>query len=124
MTIVGARQASAYGLRVAESLARDLALAGVAVVSGMARGIDAAAHRGALAGGGMTLAVLAGGPDIAYPASHRELYARIVERGAAISEHPPGTHRGAASFRAAQPDHGCARRGDGDRRGGAALRQR
>ena len=90
VTIVGARQASSYGLRVAESLARDLALAGIAVVSGMARGIDAAAHRGALAGGGMTLAVLAGGPDIAYPASNRELYARIVECGAAISEHPPG----------------------------------
>lgn len=90
VTIVGARNASAYGLRVAETLARDLALAGVAVVSGMARGIDAAAHRGALAGGGKTIAVLAGGPDIAYPASNRGLHARIVDRGAAISEHPPG----------------------------------
>jgi len=90
VTIVGARQASGYGLRVAEALARDLALAGVVVVSGMARGIDAAAHRGALAGGGPTVAVLAGGPDIVYPASNRRLYARIVAGGAAISEHSPG----------------------------------
>lgn len=90
VTIVGARQASSYGLRAAEALAADLATAGVVVVSGMARGIDAAAHRGALAVAGRTIAVLAGGPDIAYPASNRALYARIVERGVAVSEHPPG----------------------------------
>jgi DNA processing protein len=91
VTIVGARRASGYGLRFAERLARDLALAGVSVVSGMALGIDAAAHRGALAGGGTTIAVLANGPDTAYPAAHRGLYERIVDTGAAIAEHPPGT---------------------------------
>ena len=90
VTIVGARQASTYGLRVAERLARDLSLAGVTVISGMARGIDAAAHRGALAGGGRTLAVLANGPDVVYPPMHRDLYRRIVDAGAAIAEHPPG----------------------------------
>ena len=91
VTIVGARQASSYGIETAERLACELAYAGVTVVSGMARGIDAAAHRGALAGGGITLAVLAGGPDVVYPPSHRNLYRRIIDRGAAISEHPPGS---------------------------------
>lgn len=91
VTIVGSRRASGYGLRVAERLARDLAVAGVTVVSGMARGIDAAAHRGALAGRGRTIAVLANGPDVVYPQINRELYERIVEMGAAIGEHPPGT---------------------------------
>jgi DNA processing protein len=89
-TIVGSRRASAYGLRVAETLARELALAGVTIVSGMARGIDAAAHRGALAGGGTTLAVLANGPDVVYPPLHRPLYEQIVAGGAVIAEHPPG----------------------------------
>jgi DNA processing protein len=91
VTIVGARRASAYGLRVAESLARDLALAGLTVVSGMARGIDAAAHRGALRGGGTTIAVLANGPDIVYPALHRRLYDEILATGAVVSEYAPGT---------------------------------
>jgi DNA processing protein len=91
VTIVGSRRASSYGLRVAETLARELAAAGVAVVSGMALGVDAAAHRGALAGGGTTIAVLAGGPDVVYPALHRPLYERIVESGAVLSEHEPGT---------------------------------
>jgi DNA processing protein len=90
VTVVGARRASGYGLRVAERLAHDLALAGVTVVSGMARGIDAAAHRGALAGGGETIAVLAGGPDVVYPPAHLDLYRRIVSTGAVISEHAPG----------------------------------
>ncbi|MCD6015841.1 MAG: dprA [Solirubrobacterales bacterium] len=91
VTIVGARQASGYGLRVAERLGRDLAVAGVTVVSGMARGIDAAAHRGALLGGGATIAVLAGGPDNVYPPMNRALYREILGVGAVISEHPPGT---------------------------------
>ena len=90
VTIVGSRNASAYGLGVAESLARDLALAGVTVISGLARGIDAAAHRGAVAGGVCTVAVLAGGPDVVYPPRHRELYERIAAAGAVLSEHPPG----------------------------------
>ena len=91
MTIVGSRRASAYGLRVAEGLAHDLAGCGVVVVSGMALGIDAAAHRGALDAGGRTIAVLAGGPDVVYPARHRGLHARICARGAVISDRPPGT---------------------------------
>jgi DNA processing protein len=91
VTIVGSRRASSYGLRVAERLARDLALAGVTVVSGMARGIDGAAHRGALAGGGRTVAVLATGTDVVYPPSNRELYSRILAAGAVVSEHPRGT---------------------------------
>lgn len=91
VTIVGARQASSYGLRVAETLARDLARERVTVVSGMARGIDAAAHRGALAGGWPTIAVLAGGPELAYPASNRELHRLIAASGAVVSEHSPGS---------------------------------
>lgn len=91
VTIVGSRRASGYGLRVAERLARDLAATGVVIVSGLARGIDAAAHRGALRAGGVTIAVLASGPDVVYPPSHRALYDDILERGAAISEHPPGS---------------------------------
>jgi DNA processing protein len=91
VTIVGSRRASAYGLQVAETLARELAIAGVTTVSGMALGVDAAAHRGALAGGGATVAVLGCGPDVVYPALHRDLYGRIAEAGAVISERPPGT---------------------------------
>jgi DNA processing protein len=98
VTIVGSRRASSYGLRIAEQLGRDLASAGVTVISGMAWGIDAAAHRGALAGGGCTIAVLAGGPDYVYPPSNRGLYLRIVAAGAAVSEHPPGTRPYKGSF--------------------------
>jgi DNA processing protein len=98
VTIVGSRRASAYGLRLAEELAHDLAFAGITVVSGMAYGIDAAAHRGALAADGRTLAVLGGGPDVVYPASQRPLYRQIVAAGAAISEHPPGTRTEKWSF--------------------------
>jgi DNA processing protein len=90
VTIVGSRRASSYGLGVAEELGRLLAAAGLVVVSGMARGIDAAAHRGALAGDGTTLAVLGSGADVVYPASQRRLYQEIVKTGAAISEAPPG----------------------------------
>ena len=90
VTIVGSRRARAYGLRVAERLGRDLALAGVTVVSGMARGIGAAAHRGALRAGGVTVAVVANGPDVVYPPVNRALYERILGTGAVISEHAPG----------------------------------
>jgi DNA processing protein len=98
VTIVGSRRASSYGLGVAEELGRLLAAAGLVVVSGMARGIDAAAHRGALAGGGVTLAVLGGGADVVYPASERRLYRDILTSGAAISEAPPGQRPEAGSF--------------------------
>jgi DNA processing protein len=90
VAIVGARRASAYGLEVARSLGRGLAAAQVTVVSGMALGIDAAAHAGALETG-PTVAVLAGGADRAYPARHRRLYDQIRQRGVAVSELPPET---------------------------------
>jgi DNA processing protein len=88
--IVGARRASAYGVEVARSLGRGLAAAGVTVVSGMALGVDSAAHAGALEAGGRTVAVLAGGADVPYPASKRSLHLEIAGRGAVVSEMPPG----------------------------------
>lgn len=90
IAIVGARRCSEYGREVARSLGRGLAAAGVPVVSGMALGVDSAAHEGALDAGGPTVAVLGCGADVAYPASKRRLYARLTERGGVISELPPG----------------------------------
>lgn len=86
--IVGARRASAYGLACAERLAHDLALRGITVVSGLARGIDAAAHRGALRAGGRTVAVLGSGLGCLYPPEHESLAAQIAQRGAVLSEYP------------------------------------
>src|SRR4051812_18844431 len=91
VAIVGARSASPYGLEVAYELGRGLGAAGVTVVSGLALGIDAAAHRGCLDGGGSAVAVLAGGPDVPYPSQNRRLHGRVGERGAVVSELPPGT---------------------------------
>jgi DNA processing protein len=90
VAIVGARSCSSYGRSVARSLARDLAAAGLVVVSGMARGIDGEAHRGALDGGGSTVAVLGCGIDRDYPAAHAELARRIGETGLVVSEYEPG----------------------------------
>lgn len=91
VAIVGARAASAYGLSVAERLASDLAAAGLVIVSGMARGVDSAAHRGALSVGGITVAVLGSGPDVIYPPEHAPLAREIAAAGAVISELVPGT---------------------------------
>lgn len=92
VAIVGSRRPSAYGEAVADRLAADLAAAGVVVVSGLAYGVDAAAHQGALAAQGCTVAVLGTGIDIVYPAAHRGLARRIEERGGAlVSEFPDGT---------------------------------
>ena len=88
VAIVGARYASRYGLQCAEHLAYELALRGLAVVSGLARGIDAAAHRGALNASGRTLAVLGSGFNRLYPPEHTELAKQIAEYGAVISEYP------------------------------------
>lgn len=88
IAVVGARNASGLGIKFAGSLAGDLGRAGLAVVSGMARGIDHAAHRAALDTG--TVAVLAGGIDVVYPPEHRDLYDEIARRGAVISEMPVG----------------------------------
>jgi DNA processing protein len=90
VSIVGSRRASPEGLEIARALARTVTAAGVTVVSGMALGIDSAAHAGALDAGGATVAVLAGGADVPYPSSKRSLYRRIVERGCVVSEMPPG----------------------------------
>lgn len=90
LAIVGARACSTYGADVAHAWAADLAGAGWSVLSGAAVGIDAAAHRGALAGGGVTIAVLAGGVDVSYPAEHAALLERIRADGLIVSESPPG----------------------------------
>src|SRR5262245_6926818 len=91
VAIVGARAGSPYALSVSERLAVDLATAGLVVVSGLARGVDSAAHRGALAGGGATVAVLGSGVDEVYPPEHVQLARDIEQRGAVISELVPGT---------------------------------
>ena len=98
VALVGSRAASAYGLATARALSADLARLGLAVVSGLARGIDAAAHQGALDAGGVTVAVLPGGLDDITPRHHVELAARIVRRGALLTERPPGSAIRRASF--------------------------
>jgi DNA processing protein len=89
VAIVGARACSAYGAEVATSLARDLAAAGVVVISGLARGVDAAAHRGALEAG-TTVAVLGCGVDRDYPRAHVQLAGRVAVAGLIVTEYPPG----------------------------------
>lgn len=96
VAIVGTRNPTAYGLRTTRSIASALARCGVVIVSGMARGIDAAAHEAALDVNGSTIAVLGTGVDVPYPAGHRALHARIAEHGLVMSELPCGAraHRG------------------------------
>ncbi len=91
VAIVGSRNASPYGLGVAERLASELAQRGITIVSGMARGIDAAAHRGALKAGGRTIAVFGAGLDVIYPKEHRKLAKEISAAGLLLSEFPLGT---------------------------------
>lgn len=91
IAVVGTRLPTVYGRRMAEIIARDLSLAGVCVASGMARGIDGAAHQGALDGPGGTIAVLGCGVDIPYPREHAPLYGEIARKGLILSEYPPGT---------------------------------
>ncbi len=90
VSIVGARNCSAYGRLMAEEIAGTLARAGYMIVSGMARGIDAAAHTGCLSSGGTTLAVLGSGADVCYPNESWEIYDRIQEKGCIFSEQNPG----------------------------------
>ncbi|MGE4605391.1 MAG: DNA-processing protein DprA, partial [Myxococcota bacterium] len=91
VAIVGSRAATVYGKRVARQIAADLAAAGLTVVSGLARGVDAEAHEGALEAGGVTVAVLACGIDRVYPPEHRALARRVAASGAVIGELPLGT---------------------------------
>lgn len=90
VAIVGSRRASPGSLEVAHRLAADLARIGLTIVSGLARGCDGAAHRGALDAGGFTVAVLGSGPDVIYPPEHDALAEQIVRHGAILTEFPPG----------------------------------
>ncbi|MDF5752711.1 DNA-processing protein DprA [Spongiactinospora sp. TRM90649] len=92
VAVVGARAATPYGVHVATACAAELSEAGWSIVSGGAYGIDAAAHRGALAGEAATIAVLACGTDYCYPSGHHDLFAAVRERGALVSESPPGMY--------------------------------
>lgn len=98
IAVVGSRRASNYGRNQARRLGREMAQEGVVVVSGMARGIDTEAHRGALEGGGKTAAVLGSGLDIVYPPENGELFKEIVQQGIVISEFPPPTHPEPGNF--------------------------
>ncbi len=98
VAMVGARNASSLGVRMARRLALGLSSAGFCVVSGLARGIDAAAHVAALEGDGRTVAVMAGGVDVIYPAENAVLAAEIAAKGCRISEHPPGLDPQARHF--------------------------
>lgn len=91
LAVVGSRRCSTYGRNVAEKLARELSERGVTVVSGLARGIDSAAHRGALEGRGLTVAVMGTGLDAVYPKENRKLAARIAEQGSLVTEFPLAT---------------------------------
>lgn len=98
VAIVGTRAVTAYGRQVAEELAVELARNGVTVVSGLARGVDAIAHKAALRAGGRTLAVLGSGVDTIYPPEHRALAGQIAAQGAVLSDYAPGTPPDAVNF--------------------------
>lgn len=98
IAIVGCRNATAYGVALAGRWAAELVAAGWTVVSGAAFGIDAAAHRGALAAGGPTVAMMAGGVDVPVPSSHGRLIAEIADSGLIVSEYPPGSPARRHSF--------------------------
>ncbi len=98
VAIVGARNASAAAVKLARDFAAALSEAGFAVVSGLARGIDGAAHRGALTGSGGTIGVIASGIEIAYPPEHAELQEQVAREGLLIAEQPPGTEPLARHF--------------------------
>jgi len=98
IAVVGSRLASTYGKFSTERLCRELVLKGITVVSGLARGIDASAHRGALAGGGRTIAVLGCGLDVVYPSENEKIFKEIASHGAIITEFPCGTPPNAPNF--------------------------
>ena len=98
IAVVGTRRITAYGRQVTEKIAVRMAQAGVTVVSGLARGIDGVAHKATLDAGGRTIAVLGSGLDQIYPPEHRKLALKIIERGALVSDYPPGTKPEASNF--------------------------
>jgi DNA processing protein len=98
VAIVGTRRATPYGREVTAAMAGELGSLGCTIVSGLALGIDAVAHRAALEAGGRTIAVLGSGPDVIYPSEHRQLAARIIENGCLLSEYPPGRKPDAQNF--------------------------
>ncbi|MBI5048075.1 MAG: DNA-protecting protein DprA [Deltaproteobacteria bacterium] len=98
IAVVGTRLPTLYGIAVAEKLSRELAALGITIISGMARGIDSAAHRGAIAGKGRTIAVLGSGIDVIYPSENKKLYEQIISNGAVVSEFPIGAPPLATNF--------------------------
>lgn len=98
VAIVGTRNSTGYGERATRTITRSLVRAGVTVISGMARGIDAAAHRTTIEEGGSTVAVLGTGVDVPYPVGHRDLHRKIGEQGLLLSENPPGAKAQKGSF--------------------------
>src|SRR5579859_5128344 len=98
LSIVGTRKPTMYGTQMAERLGRDLAVRGIVIVSGLARGIDAIAHHGALAVGGRAIGVLGTGIDVCYPKENKKLYEKVLENGAILSEFPLGTHPSPENF--------------------------
>jgi DNA processing protein len=98
ISIVGTRKPTLYGSQLAERLGRDLAARGLVIVSGMARGIDAIGHQGAMAANGRAIGILGTGIDVCYPKENKKLYEKVLERGAIISEFPVGTHPAPENF--------------------------
>lgn len=98
LSIVGTRRPTLYGAQMAERLGRDLAARGVVIISGMARGIDAIGHQGAMAAHGRAVDVLGTGIDVYYPKENKKLYDKVLERGALLSEFPLGTHPAPEKF--------------------------
>jgi DNA processing protein len=98
VAVVGSRDASAYGRQMTAQIVEPLAASGITIVSGMARGIDAAAHAAALRAGGRTIAVLGSGIDVVYPSEHHRLYMQIAKNGAVVSEYPMGAQPDGENF--------------------------
>jgi DNA processing protein len=98
ISVVGTRKPTLYGTQMAERLGRELAARGLVIISGMARGIDAIGHQGALAVGGRAIGVLGTGVDVCYPKENKKLFERVLERGAILSEFPLGTHPAPENF--------------------------
>jgi len=98
LAIVGTRRPTVYGTQMADRMGRDLAARGIAIVSGLARGVDAIAHQGATAVGGRAIGVLGTGIDVCYPKENKKLFEKVLERGAIVSEFPIGSHPAPENF--------------------------